>query len=82
MELAHQHPLFGLFQGGFFYCLFVSFSIWKANFDAACKLHFSLQCVPRGGIWRLILHSCPGGAVAKISTGAAQAQGMLQGLYS
>lgn len=26
------------------------------------------------------LHSCPGGAVAKISTGAAQAQGMLQGL--
>lgn len=26
------------------------------------------------------LHSCPGGAVAKIFTGAAQAQGMLQGL--
>lgn len=80
MELAHQHPLLGLFQGGLFF--FVLFWIWKANFDAACKLHFSLQCVPRGGICRLILHSCPGGAVAKISTGAAQAQGMLQGLYS
>lgn len=50
MELAHQHPLFGLFQGGFLFL----FWIWKANFDAACKLHFSLQCVPRGGIWRLI----------------------------
>lgn len=73
MELAHQHPLFGLFEG-----LVCFFLIWKADFDAACKLQFTM-CAP-GRNLEADLHSCPGGAVAKIFTGAAQAQGMLQGL--
>lgn len=54
------------------------FLIWKADFDAACKLQFTM-CAP-GSNLEADLHSCPGGAVAKILTGAAQAQGMLQGL--
>lgn len=75
MELAHQHPLFGLFEG---FVLFVCF-IWKADFDAACKLQFTM-CAP-GRNLEADLHSCPGRSCGKdFSLGLPKPRGCFRAL--